>query len=411
MFVDFNKTFNKKNQNDIKVPDILAKYLSEQLPKGLEYIVEEDMIFVVPKVGERISFGDIFLNPTEEQKKILGENPTYNEILEYSYNSQSEIPVKTKNDNNIIKLNGEDFSLEKLAYAPMLPIKKKLTSFFMKPLSFPKAFNIDIGNGEYSKKLTISRIPNQSVYIAKYTSETNQPLRIEYLHDNRSNTISSFKMSFDLSYAKTIKEIVETTVIFNAFTSGNGYIGEKCLNNFCDPTAVKYDEKIISFWKNLLKLEELLNIQFTTPKENLDFEDMCIAEELYQNLVNKVPIRSKEKITSIDGDWEWISEDSLNAAIGLPIFLQFNTTLKCTLFEKDIELPCIIGVFNSKLSKYTRNGEKYKIYMEDESPETHSYISTMCFKSKSELQTYTNEEFNKKIELFRNAKKAYEYLK
>ena len=81
------------------------------------------------------------------------------------------------------------------------------------------------------------------------------------------------------------------------------------------------------------------------------------------------------------------------------------------LLEQTIELPCIIGVFNSKLSKYDKNNEKYKIYIEDESPENQSYMSSMCFKTKSELQIFKNKEFSDKIEIFRNAKKSYEYLK
>lgn len=411
MFVDFNKTFNKKKQNDIKVPNALAEYLSEKLPNGLKYNIKEDMIYAVPKEGERISFGGLSFTPTEEQRKILGKNPTNDEILEYSYNSQCEVPIKPKRDDNIIKLNGDDFLLEKLAYQPMLPIKKNSTSFFIKPLPFSKTFSIYVGNSKYSKKLIISRIPNQSIYIAKYTSETNKPLYIEYLLDNRNCSITSFKMSFNLLYAETIKDIVETTVIFNAFTSGNGYIGKQCLNNICDSNAVKYDEKIIVFWEKLLKLEDLLNIQFTPPKEDLNFEEMCLAEELYQNLVKEVPIRGNEKITSINGEWEMKNEAELNSVIGKSLFLHFEGTFKCTLLEQTIELPCIIGVFNSKLSKYDKNNEKYKIYIEDESPENQSYMSSMCFKTKSELQIFKNKEFSDKIEIFRNAKKSYEYLK
>lgn len=305
MFVDFNKTFKKKNQSEIKVPNVLVGYLSKKLPTP---------------------------------------------------------------------------------------------------------FDIDVGDGEHSRKLTINRVPNQSVHMTKYTSEENKPLYIEYLIDNRNNSISFFKISFNLLYAETIKDIVETTVIFNAFISGNGYIEKQRLNNICGPNADKYDEKIIVFWKKLLKLEGVLDIQFTPPKEDLDFEDMCLVEELYQNLVNKVPIRNNKKITDINGDWEVRREENLRFAIGMPLSLQFETTVKCTLFEKTIGLPCIIAVFNCKLSKYDRDGKKYKLHVENENLEKHSYTSTMYFKSKSELNDFKNKEFNDKIEMFKNAKKADEYL-
>ena len=73
------------------------------------------------------------------------------------------------------------------------------------------------------------------------------------------------------------------------------------------------------------------------------------------------------------------------------------------------ELPALLMVFNSKLLKIEKK-EETTIFLGDESEEQKRYTSVMCFKNNEELEKYEKESESDKIQLFKDAKRAYEYL-
>ena len=93
MFVNFNDVFNDKPQSQVEVPKAMLEYLNEQLPHGLEYISSSDGRCIIKSDSKELTLGGIKFNPTKEQKKILGENYTQKDVLDYSYNSQEKIPL------------------------------------------------------------------------------------------------------------------------------------------------------------------------------------------------------------------------------------------------------------------------------------------------------------------------------
>ena len=70
----------------------------------------------------------------------------------------------------------------------------------------------------------------------------------------------------------------------------------------------------------------------------------------------------------------------------------------------------LTGIFNTSIDIQEINSEKQKIIFHDESNEKKQFSSIICFKREKELKEYKNKEHNKIVELFREAKRPYEYL-
>ena len=134
--------------------------------------------------------------------------------MSYSYNSQNPIPLQLKKEGYIL-LNGEDFPIDKIRYNPYCPVTIVSGKMFMYPPKFPKPFTLTIGGKKYSRQLTFHRIPNESVHIAAFESQNEQPLMVQYFLDQPKHTIS-FNISFNLPYATTVRDVVESTSIFNS---------------------------------------------------------------------------------------------------------------------------------------------------------------------------------------------------
>lgn len=410
MFVDFNKVFNnKKTQTQMPIPPALINYLNQSLPQGVKYIAEDNGTCKIVSENGSFTVGGCVFEPTKEQKKILGENYTQEDVVEYFYNMQKPIPLKLKKDGYIL-LNGEEFPIDKIMYNPLKPpIKYVCGSFVMSPPPFPKLSNLKIGCEQYERELKISRIPHNSVYISAFESDKDEPLFISFFIDRRDEKIT-FNISFNLRNAKTIHDIVESTAIYNAFLQGNGTMLGKPFDSVdISKDSKLFDEVSIMFWKKVLDIEKCLDVHFTPPKEDIDFETVLLIEKLYQNLINKTPVRDNHTINSIDGKRE-ISSKTLDEVVGKPLYFEFEATSKMELFGVKKELPAIMGVFNAKLESYTQKGDKQKIIFADENSEKQRYTSVMYFKSEKDLKNFRNGNREQIIAILRGAKKTHEYL-
>ena len=405
MFVSFNSIFNKKPQAETEVPKAMLEYLNEQLPHGLEYISSSDGRCIIKSDSKELTLGGIKFNPTKEQKKILGENYTQKDVLDYSYNSQEKIPLLLEKD-GYITINGQEIPIEKISFNPLLSVEYVSGSVFLQPREFPAAFSITIGDGKYSRELAIKRIPNKSIYIAIFQSEINAPLWIKYTVDVKKK-LMKMSISYNLKYARSIRDVVETTMIYNAYCSGKLYLGDVLLDNVIPNSIDKqYDPKSALFWEKVLKIEECLNVQFVFPKENISFEDFQLVEELYQNLINKKPIRNIEKITSVDGDWK----KDFNESIGHSIAFTFRSIIKIDLFSVKLSLHILRCIYNTRIKEIQKNEAKTRIIIEDENEEKKQYNCSMIFSNEEELKEYKNKDYDEIILFFQKAKTVEEYL-
>lgn len=410
MFVDFNRVFKNKTQTQLSVPNVFIDYMNRSLPTGVKYVIDSDGHCVITSTTESCNIGGFKFVPTEEQKKILGKNFTHQDILDYFYNIQKPIPLVLDKDGYIL-LNGQEFPVEKMAFNPFAPIKYISGSFHMYPQKFPEPFPIKIGCNKYERILLVKRIPNDSVSIAAFESDKEAPFYIQYFIDSKKQTLK-LNVSFNISKAKTIRDIVESTSIYNAFLDGKGTFLGRALDVKLDSSSSKrFDDNSILFWEKVLQIEEHLATSFVPPQEDVDFDTICLVEQLYQNLINRLPTRSRKLINSIDGNWDFNSpQKGIKDAIGHPIFFECEVTSRIELFGAILELPTLLCIFNSVLKEYPQKGKKQKLIFVDESEEKKRYISGMCFKTEGKLKEYKTINHNKMITLFHDAKMPHEYL-
>ena len=414
MFVDFNKVFSQTPQTELKIPQALIDQLSSKLPDGFIYTVDTKTnnltISHDGKMASSITVGGMTLKPTAKQREILGEEYSVNDILKLSYNSQQPVPVRFKND-KYITINGEDISIEHLSYNPLKPYEIDLDSTFIYPHPFPPAFNIKIGNDNTLMELSIIRVPNDSLENMAFESNGNKCLSIKYFL-NPNNRSFSMKLNISIAKAITIQEIIDAIEIYDAFIEGKGYIfGELIPTKLASAHSSRYDDEALVFWKKIKKLEKKLGVSFDPHSSNFDFEEICYIEQIYQNIVNNVPIKTNVKIETITSKWDYCKDKTVADTLGQPLFFEFVGKSLIELLGQKIELPCIVGVFNAVLAKYEENDltQQCTLFLENESTEKQMYTSTLYFLNQEELQKYKDETPNRFI-IFRDAKKSLEYL-
>ena len=407
MFVDFNKVFKNKNQTELTVPKAVVDYMNQSLPEGVKYVAQEDGTCIVTSTTESLTIGGFTFEPTEEQKKILGKNYTQEDVLEYFYNVQQRIPLKLEKEGYIL-LNGKEFPVEKMAYNLLIPIKYVSGSFCMFPPKFPDPFHITVGCEKYERVLLVSRIPNNSVSTGEYESNKEEPLYIHYLIDDKKKSFT-LNISYSLAKAKHIRDIVESTSIYNAFLDGTGiFLGKNLRGKVKEKDVKGFNPKSIAFWEKVLKIEEYLNVNFIPPDKNVDTETQYLVEQLYQNLINEIPTRYNQRLNSVEGKWKFDNEK--NKSLDGSIYFEFESEINTELFGVKLHLFALTGIFNTSIDIQEINSEKQKIIFHDESNEKKQFSSIICFKTEKELKEYKEKDHNKIVELFREAKRPYEYL-
>ena len=411
MYVDFNKVFKSKSQTQYDIPPALVKYLSRFLPKGLTYRAIRNGNCVAVSTSESCNIGGFRFEPTADQKKILGKNYSVNDILSYSYNSQRAIPLKLAKE-GIILFNNQELPIDKILYNPYNPIKSVSGNFYMEPEKFPDPFPIQIGGAGFKKMVLVQRIPNESITTAAYESDPKSALCIQYFVDNKTQKIK-FNLYFYRKNAKNIRDLLESILIYNAFLDGEGTICEQPLGiKLESPEVKRIDVKSINFLKKLRSIEECLEVTFTPPQGEIDYDTMCLVEQLYQNLINHVPVRNLEKINSININTSRENPyEKFEALIGRPFFFEFELTTGIDLYDVKLSLPTIVGFFNAILKDITYiDDNNSMLTFIDENEAKERYTSSMYFKTIDELKAFKSDKHDKIISDFRDAKLLYKYL-
>lgn len=411
MFVDFDRVFGKKPQSQMKVPEALAQFLSEQLPVGLKYTADEDgSCRIASAEGKPITIGGFICEPTDQQRQVLGETYTTQDVLDYSYNAQQQIRLSLKRDGYIL-LNGEEFPVEKLLYRPYNPLKLVSGSFYMFPAAFPEPFLLTIGNGKYERTLRIRRVSNESISVAAFESEKENTLYMSYYVDEKQNRMT-MNLSLKLTCAHTVRDIVEAASIYNSSLDGKAFIGGRPFESKPEGTdAQGFDQSSLEFWERVLRIEDELGVSFTPPHRDVKFDEMCVAEQLYQNLIRGLPIRDTMRIDSIDGSWTPANEKNIRKSIGHPMLFEFTALRGVELFGVELELPCLMRIFNASLAGLEEEGSTQKIILGDQNCDTPRYTSFLCFKDEAHKRKYEeNTNRDASISQFHDAKRAGEYL-
>lgn len=411
MFASFNDVFKSKSLREQKVPDVTLKYLSNSLPKGVKYVSDEHgNLTITSSDGSKITMGGFNVTITDEMRSVLGNQYSVAQIAKYAYNTQKKIVMNLKED-GIIIVNGERMPVEKFAYNMFDNFSYVNSKFYMVPPKFPEPFELELGCEKYKRKLSFQRVPYASLDKSKFQSVNEDPLRMEFIVCEEDYSVK-MTLGFDLKKANTVKDIVETVFIYNAYCDGKGLLMGHPVGRTQDKADdKKFDEKSAQFWEKVLEIEEKLNLKFIPPKDDIEFETICLVEQLYQNLICKKPVKQREIITSIISDMNVKEGVNLDDLIGKQIFFQYNATTTFELFEKEFSLPAILGIFNSTFKSYEiLDDNKTKIILGIKDKNQKPFTAILCFASDSDLNEYVKENPDCYENILSNAKFPQDYL-
>lgn len=409
MFVDFDEIFSDDPKSQFNIPPAFINYLNKGLPKGLKYTLDEDGNYVVTPEKDEIKISGIKPILNEEQKRVLGNECTFEDILEYAYNSQQKIEIQPV-EPGFIKINNAKIPIDRLMGNPLKPIKVIEGKAYMLPPKFDEKIELKLGDGKYERMVHIIRVPNNSINVLSFESKKDEPLKVNYSFDKSTNNIT-MNISFDLNLAKTIKDMVESVFIYNAFVDGKGYIGGNLLslkinNNKCK----KYDKRSAVFWEKVLKIEKELGVEFVPPQENLDYNKILEIEELYQSLVLKRPFKARTHIDTLDYKIDPNKKNEIEEYLDKTLFFQFNSIYTGSILDCEVKLQALVMAFNSKILKIEKDNQIATITLGDESEEKKRYSSIMYFKNYDQIEKFKEGLDDNTMDIFRNAKSAHQYL-
>lgn len=210
---------------------------------------------------------------------------------------------------------------------------------------------------------------------------------------------------------KHSKDIVETVFIYNAYCDGKGLLMGNPVGGGKDKVEdKKFDENSARFWEKVLEIEEKLNLNFIPPKDDIEFETICMVEQLYQNLICKKPIKKRDIATSITSDMNMREGINLDDLIGKQIFFQYNATTTFELFEMQFSLPSIVGIFNSIFESYEILDNKTKVILGTKDKGQKPFTAILCFASDSDMNEYVKENPDCYENILSKAKFPQDYL-
>lgn len=419
MFADFKKTFNKeKLQSEQKLPQVLVDYFSEKnLPKGFKYVLNKSGGYIAIDGENSLQKMKIEgLSPvlTDSQRKILGDNYSRDDLLNYSYNAQKPIQLKLVEGEHII-INGKKIKLTdwmKLPYGFHGLIEEvDKSSFILFPHEFPKPFTLELGCAEYRRNYEFHQVPNESVKVMAFEMTRKFPFALKYFV-NPSEKRFSFNISFNLELASSIQELVETGTIFNSFGYGKGYInGERILVGDVGFEQHEFNTKVLSFWNKVLQIGRKLGKEYDLYLDAIDFNTVSKIELLFQSLINCKPVRDVIKVDYLLSDKDTFgSEREVSDLIGQRIWYGVETITDIDTMSIHEKLPMILGINNAVVTNIEPTEKGYKLILGDASKEEKKYVSALVFKNMDVLNEFKNKNKDSIMAILNYAKSPKELL-
>lgn len=406
MFVNFDKEFKEQEQENT-LPQVLLDYLNKDLePHGLRYINEKKGICRLVPTTDTTTFSGIVFDLDEETKKALGENPSFDMLYQYMYNSQRKIPVKSTKD-GYITINDVKVDPGKIVYNPLKENDQTETYFFLAPPKMDEKIDLILSGDEIEKRLNFVRIPDNSYDWIVFRSDLNNAVQFT-LKMNKQQKKMIFNFTYDLSKTTSTEEAIEIVTLCKAFVFGRGKINEIHIPPYPDSETKKIisDEQLL-FWKKISAIEKKLGINLNPAAKEISTEDVYFGELLYRSLICKTPMILRENIKTINCKKEQ-SNITNDLKKGSSFLFQFQEKVNITLLQRSIELRSIKIVFNCLISDIKEEKDEYKIYISDMDDHNKKYVAGLCFVDDKDLENYikTHEIL---IE-FQKAKPVDEYI-
>lgn len=399
MFSNFKDTFIRKPQYTSEPPKAVIDAISKDLPDGFNYVYESNgFCRIDADNGFNIKSGKILLS--EEAKNILPQEPTIEQIKQYSYNSQTKIAI-APDDDGCFEINGKRIKAEKLISAPLENYRFENINFYMEPAPFPPPFEMVFSGNKYKKTMHIHRTPNKSLNVQRYESEEKEPLSVVY-YVNVTEEKFTFTLNINVKNAKSVYDVLSSYKIYNAFIDGHGSIADTKVSNIKNVEKNRIPQEAIEFWEKLYKIEQFFNMTFDITN-NITVADIRYVEEIYRCILKKKPYKSFKEYSSLKGKGTSKSSSN-NIPINKEILFEFKTYRHYELLGQVIELKSLCGIFGASIKNVIpgnqRDNNNITIMLQPADGE-RMYESVMLFLTDQELEDFRNDKDH--INLMKNA--------
>lgn len=257
----------------------------------------------------------------------------------------------------------------------------------MKPMEFPKPFDLIIKTDNGESLFTFERQPFPDMHRSKFKSINDSIVTIEYMIDEEVDMV---KMTYkiDVKKSNNVSEIINGLELYRSASEGNTEIfGVKM------PGVATLEEGLnnyIELWNKIGQVEKRLGKKFIV-EHPLGLDDIEWIEKLYICLVRNVPYKSNVKIENWKIDDFTLLEDDKIDDIGNLSF-EYTQSSVLTLFGQEITLYDTVLLQYVCISDYIPLKEKDKFSIVFKSPTSEgTMMMQKHFLSKEEAENYRGE--------------------
>ncbi len=402
MFSDFKKAFVKRPQFKSAPPQAVLDTLNKDLPEGFKYRHTRDGFCVLANDEEFVVNSSRFVLPNEA-KEVFGEknNLSYDEIMQYAYNSQKEIIIKPEDDGTYV-INGNRFRADELIKAPLRNLTLKENHLVIVAPKFSEPFTIIVeGNGEIME-LQFERKPHNSIDTYCFETVADSPLHIKYQYN-----VNTFSCVFSVDINKSIKSVSTTLAankIFNSFVVGDVKINGVEMGTKPDEETQLVSEDTLSFWSMLQELEKVFLVQFDASQDIL-VDDVNRTYELFTSLVEHKPFKQYKTYNNLKGSGTRFEYENFEDLKGKEMYFEYVESVKFDLLGIPISVVSLVGIHGAVIDEvsYGNNESTDEIKIDVKCvPGKRMYSSTMHFLNEEVLKAFRNDVGH--IEVFEKAK-------
>ncbi|MFQ7194752.1 abortive infection system toxin AbiGii family protein [Thomasclavelia spiroformis] len=385
MYSNFKETFIKKPQYKSEPPKAVMDAINKDLPVGFKYVyANEGLCCLNAPDGFNIDSGTIHL--AEEAKNVLPENPSFEQIEQYLYNSQTDLVISPDKD-GFYKINGVQIKAQDLVKTPLKNYTFENIQVLMKPSPFPQPFEMVFSGNGYDKTLHMQRTPYNSLHIQRFESIEETPISVVYYVDMKEKKFTiTFKLC--IKNAKTVLDVLTAYKIYNAFMDGKGKIGGIKFSGLAPSSEKKVSREAIEFWEKLYKLEDVFKITFDI-KNEITVRAARYVEEIYRCIVQRKPYKVYKQYNSVKG--KGLPQDVREIiSSNKEIYFEFNAEESYELLGQTILLKGVFGIFGACVKNPVppvSNDEEVEIMLKNVEGKK-MYESVMLFLTDDEVDDF-----------------------
>ena len=358
MLASFKKIL-KDETSSLSIPKEILDAMNLQIPisANAEYLDNGDGACVLNPKPPYDNFDMKLHFPAVEMLTQLPDDiKTQQELFDYMYRTQTTIHCKTNGVGKAI-FNGIEIIITELVKFPLQDVTMgERTDLYIKPPPFPLIPPITVAAAGFSIMLSAKRLPEQEKNLVVMSAGEDSWLKMRFVINTETLKVN-VTINFKYSNCKTVNEFVVAMRMLNGLISGDYSIS--CLD-VSPPLSIgnPIEEKYITFWEKVEKLESILHVSFA-PKFSLTMPEAIELNQLMRSFLENKPFAATIKPEPTVGLHTADTMD-LEKYIGDSVAFTYTQSFRWELLGAKFEtvnLNCIFGAVVASITKDDSNSE------------------------------------------------------